>query len=103
MESEQLSSMQISNRTGSRWQTINYDPEEARKEKERLRRLELEHYQVELPTRYCSGLTERALEQLGETLLQMYEQVQNLINASTKMLETMSAGIEQADEAASHY
>ena len=83
--------------------TIQYNQLALVKEQEELRRLELENYKPALPTRSCGGMLQAQLETLGETMLELYDQVQELISASNKMLDTMGRGIEEADRSAAQF
>ena len=83
-------------------ETIQYDPNEKALYLQQLQKIResLEEYQPVLPKRDCPGQTPAMLEELGNTMLNLYNNVQLLIPAATRMLDTMGYGIEKADQSA---
>ena len=70
----------------------------AEKKKEELRKLELERYEVKIPSPSGDGETRAQIEEMARIMKELYEEVQNLIVASEKMIGEISRTFFETDQ-----
>lgn len=76
---------------------ITYRTEELDAEQKKLQRLQLLEYEVKVPQRRGKGKAVIEIDKLAELMKQLYDQVQELISETVKMLESINITITMTD------